>query len=399
MANEITSTGLTIDTLQEVITNLEDGLKGIYGTDINIESNSPDGQYINIEALTIRDILALLLQINAGFDPDQAEGVILDQRVAINNIKRLGATYTLQDVTVTVDQAINLQGLDADANNADGVGFTVADSQGNQFILLDTQTPTVAGSYTYSFRAKNLGAVETLINTITTAQTVQAGVVSVNNTTTQSSLGINEETNFQLRERRKQSTAIRSQSALESVKANLLALDGVSNVATYENDTDVIDINGLLPHSFYGIVEGGSNTDIAGVIARYKSVGCNVNGDVSVDVAITDATYVMQFDRPQDKPLYIRFGIKALATGITFNETEIKQYIVDNKVFKISEFALADDLSEIAKDGIIASAGNVGAVVNLEISVDGFAWDYYLEVGALKEKWNLSTANIDITIL
>ena len=33
MANEITSTGLTIDTLQEVITNLEDGLKEIYGTD------------------------------------------------------------------------------------------------------------------------------------------------------------------------------------------------------------------------------------------------------------------------------------------------------------------------------------------------------------------------------
>jgi uncharacterized phage protein gp47/JayE len=399
MVNQITATGLEIDSLQTIITTLEDGLKGIYGNDINVDSNSPDGQLINIEAVTVRDILVLLQNINASFDPDQAQGIVLDQRVAINNIQRLGATYTFQDVTITVDRAVSLQGLDADANDPDGVGFTVADSEGNQFILLDTQTPVSAGSYTYSFRAKDLGAIETTINTITIAQTVVAGVTGVNNSTVQSSLGQNEESDFQLRERRKQSTANRSKASIEGVLSNILQIDGVVNAVVYENDTDSVDANGLLPHSLYAVVLGGANTDIADIISKYKSVGCNMNGDVEVDVEIANSTYIMKFDRPEDIPLYIRFSIKPLFTGLTFDQDEIKDYIVANKVFDIGEIALADDLSEIAKDAIIATSGDVGAIVNLEISDDDATWTYFVEVGALKEKWNLATANIDITIL
>lgn len=399
MPNILDGNGLTTKTLQEIITELTTSLQTIYGADITVDSNSPDGQLINIEALTARDILTLLESINSSFDPDQAVGVVLDQRVAINNIRRAAATYTYQTIRVTVDRTLTLPGLDAAANDPDGTGFTVADSQGNQFILLDSQTPVAAGTYSYSFRAKNLGAVTTTINTITTIQTIIVGVTSVNNTVTQTSTGQNEETDFQLRERRKKSPAIRSKASLAGVEANLLSTTGVASAKVYENYTNVTDANGLPPHSMYAIVDGGSNADIGDVISKYRSVGCDMLGDVEVDVEISGQIEVMKFDRQQSVPLYIRFGLKATKAGQSFDLPAIKAYIVANKSFIIGEEALSDELTDIARAGVIETAGNTGTVVNLEISDDDTNWDYYIETTELKDIWNLSVDNIDITLL
>ena len=56
----IDQNGLTIDSLQEIITFLEDGYREIYGNDIILDSNTPDGQLINIQAQFYRDILDLI---------------------------------------------------------------------------------------------------------------------------------------------------------------------------------------------------------------------------------------------------------------------------------------------------------------------------------------------------
>jgi len=145
--------GLTIDTIQEIITQLEDGYKLIYGNDIIIDSNTPDGQLINLYAQSVRDLLEVIRQINAGFDIEQAIGIVLDQRVSLLGIQRQGATFTQQQVEISVNGAVTLNGLDADANNPDGTGYTVADDTGTQFILLDTFNVPSAGTYNLTFRA------------------------------------------------------------------------------------------------------------------------------------------------------------------------------------------------------------------------------------------------------
>ena len=86
--------GLTIDTLEEIITALEDGYRTIYGNDIIVSSDSPDGQLINIYAQSVRDLLEVLQQIYIGFDIEQAVGIVLDQRVSLLGIQRQGATFT-----------------------------------------------------------------------------------------------------------------------------------------------------------------------------------------------------------------------------------------------------------------------------------------------------------------
>ena len=78
MTNAVTSTGLITESLTEIITILEDGFKSIYGSDINLNSNSPDAQMINLFAQAKVDLLECISQVYASFDPDQASGSVLD---------------------------------------------------------------------------------------------------------------------------------------------------------------------------------------------------------------------------------------------------------------------------------------------------------------------------------
>ena len=116
--NSISSSGLSIQTLADIISEILNGapgypgLKAIYGADINVDPNSPDGQMINLFAQGKIDVLEMLQSIYDSFDPDQAVGTVLDQRCAINGAVRTAGTYTETNVNVTASQAATLQGLD-----------------------------------------------------------------------------------------------------------------------------------------------------------------------------------------------------------------------------------------------------------------------------------------------
>lgn len=401
MANEVTAAGLLIDSLNELIANYTAGLKEIYGDDIIVDSNSPDGESINLTCQMFRDLLEVVQSVYASFDPDQATGIVLNSRVAINNIERRGATYTLQDVVITTDRALSLQGLDADAANPDGTGFTVQDTTGNQFILLDSQNPSGAGSYTYSFRAKNLGAIQTLANTIIQQLTVVLGVSAVNNPSTAEEVGQNEETDSQLQLRRARSVSNASNGYLNGLLGSILNLSGVTNGAIYENVTNSVDVNGIPAHGIWLIVEGGANTDIADLIYEKKSFGANMKGDVSVDITTaSNQIFTAKFDRPSSEDLYIEFDIRSLKSGQSFDSAAIKQYIVDNLTYEIAQDAIASTISIIAQAAINNTSGiGSGAVENLEISDDDISYVYFLETSALDKKWNISADNISITDL
>ena len=190
MPNSITATGLTTATETELVANFTAAMQQIYGSDINLASSTPDGQMMNIFIQAVLDLQDLLTTIYNMFDPDQAIGVILDQRCAINGIQRQAGTYTITNLTVVTNQSVNLYGLDQSVETV----FTYADNAGNQWQLQTTQLGVTAGTNIYAFQAASPGAVLTVPNTITVPVTIVLGVVSVNNPTTYTTLGINEET-------------------------------------------------------------------------------------------------------------------------------------------------------------------------------------------------------------
>src|SRR5271154_5687844 len=112
MPNSLGPTGLTLATQAELVTQYTTAFQNIYGTDINLGPETPDGQLMMIFIQSVLDLQDLLQQIYNSFDPDNAIGVVLDQRVSINGIQREAGTFTTTDITLILSQSVNLFGLD-----------------------------------------------------------------------------------------------------------------------------------------------------------------------------------------------------------------------------------------------------------------------------------------------
>ena len=69
---EITDTGVKVPTLDEIIEAESDGYKGIYGQDIVITPNSPDGQRIGLESQARKDAYDTLAYAIQMHDPQYA---------------------------------------------------------------------------------------------------------------------------------------------------------------------------------------------------------------------------------------------------------------------------------------------------------------------------------------
>ncbi len=398
MTNQITAAGLTVDNLTTITANLVAGFQAIYGADINVDQNSPDGQRIGIYAQMAEDLLEFLVSINNGFDPDQAIGAILDERVAINNIQRQGGTYTIQPIVVIVNASVTLPGLDTAANDPNGTGYTVQDAMGNQFILLATVT-LVIGSYPLDFRAQQIGAVNVPVSTINTPVTIVQGVVSVINSSPALTIGQNQETDPQLRTRRQQSPALSTTAFLNGLLARILALTGVTEAVLYENNTGSTDSDGIPAHSIWLVVAGGSNADIANTIYKTISACAGMKGTVTYDITTASgALFIAKWDVPVSSSLYIKFNVKRTVPGFTFNLTTIANYIATNLAYAIGAFSETSGVTAAAVAGI-ASQGGGGVPIDVLISDDNVTWVDYLAASTLASQWTLDATRIFVTVV
>jgi uncharacterized phage protein gp47/JayE len=394
MPDTLDETGLTIKSLTELVTELTDDMKGIYGDDINVEPDTPDGQQINIVAQLGIDQREVLGDINSGFDPDQAQGRVLDQRVAINGIFRQGATFTQTPISITVDRAVTLQGLDDASEDIDipSGTYTVKDDVGNQFCLLETEAIAAVGTYVLTFRAKDIGNVEVSVNTITTAVTAIAGVTAINNPSSPTVQGRDEETDASLRLRRRKSTAIVSTGYLDSIESALLALDGVTTAIVNSNDTDATDIEGTPPHTVWAIVEGGDPDEIGEVIYAKKSAGSGLRGDEEVIVPRPNwRTYTARFDRPDNQNLWIRFAIIVVGGGV-IDADELKRLIVENVLWGVGESASADTIVCYLK-----TVNTNYRITGMELSDDNTIWDEVIDTANSASRFVNDIARIAIS--
>jgi uncharacterized phage protein gp47/JayE len=390
--------GLQIKTAAETRADLVAGFQDIYGNDINVDQNSPDGQIIGIVTQMATDLREYLASINTSFDPDNVNGVVQDQRYAINNIERQGGTYTVQPIDIVVDRTVTLSGLDDDFENPDGVGYTIADDAGNEWILIDTVTLT-AGTDTVNFRAREVGAVTATVGTIQNFVTIVLGVVSVNNSSGVLEVGQDEETDPEFRIRRQRSVAIASTGYLNGIEAALLNVDGVTGVKVYENITNAVDSDGIPAHGIWCIVEAGANTDIAQVIFSRKTAGAAMKGDVSVNITTdTGAVFTAKFDRPEAQDLYIRFDIQKTNTSAVFDQAAIKSSMVAALNYGIGGYAETSSLTGVALTAIIENGGG-GVPVNMEVSDDDVSWVDYIEPTAKDYQFVVDDTRITITEL
>lgn len=387
--NSLTLAGITIQDLASILDELKNGtsefpgLFQIYGTDINLDPNTPDGQLLNLIAQSKIDMLELIVQAYDSFDPDQAVGTALDKRCAINGIKRAGGTFTQQPISVTVDRALTLPGADTST-----APFTIKDTADNQYTLISTSPFITAGTYTLLFQANDVGPVASGLNTINQVVTVTLGVTAVNNVEPATSVGVAQESDADLRTRRARSVSIPSKGYLDGLIGSLLDLNGVTQVEVFENVTNVTDLRGIPAHSIWVIVAGGTATDIARVIYIKRSLGCGMKGSTTVDIVQADGlTLTIAFDRAEPQDLWIKFNVAAM-TGIV-DIDYLRQQLQQHLAYKINEMADSSEVVKLAKE-IYPNA----SISEEGVSVDGI--DYFSLVAPSTVQHQFIIAQIEI---
>lgn len=396
MAN-LNENGLIIDninTIQGNIVNGTDktlGYKQIYGENINLDADTPDGQQIAIYSQGVYDQQLLLQSIYNMFSPEFAMGIQQDNLYPLNGIYRKIGTFTIQPIKITISQAVSLQGLDLNINSEDGTGYTISDNQNNKFILMESITLTV-GTYLLNFRAEKLGEVHTKPNTINNQITVILGVVSVNNPSNALSLGYNSESDSQFRTRRRNSINIPAQGILWGLYSAILSLQAVINCYPWENDTDIIDSYGVFAHNIWIIVEGGDAVEIATLISKYKTNGIGMKGDEVVNVLAPNGLYQeIKFDRPKIQQFYIKFNAVGKSVGYIPDFEYIKQQLIINFSANMNQSLYSNDFI-----CILNTIDNKTVFYNLLLSSDGENYSEQIAPTTPQFIFNLNINNIII---
>ena len=386
-APKFTPEGIQVQTFQEIFDELAAGYRAIYGEDINLDPDSPDGQRVAIEAQLVLDSQSFgALEYNQR-DPDFALGQSLNSIIKLSGITRRPATRSQVDVVVTTDRPLTLP-----------LDYAVEDDLGQSWTTLNAIS-ILAGGTTVTLFAENFGTVEADPDTVVNPVTVVIGVESVTNALS-AVVGINEETDQELRVRRNRSLETPQSSSTGRMFTALASLTNVTDVAVYENDTDITDSNGIPAHSLWVVVEGGAVDDIVESMTKNKTGGKGLVGSVTgtfnesvlrPDGSTFTLVHDMTFDRPSLVPVLVRLTATRKDASDPVDETLISQEIA-KRIFVIGENLLANDLYRLA-----FNAGDNFIPTELEISIDaGSSWTDGSVLTAPNEKFAIDA--IDVTV-
>lgn len=394
----VTSEGLQVKSYNTLLEDLQNSLNAIYapdGDNINFGSETPDGEATNIYAQGGSDSRGLAQGVYNSFDPDKCEGAVQDSRYALNYLTRKGGSFTIQNIDVTVNKTVTLNGLDSSYNDTSAASYTVSDDSGSLWYLIDTVT-IESGTHSLPFRSKDYGLFQPVIGTIVNQVTKVLGVTSVINPVAPTTLGYLEETDLQFRIRRNRSTAKRGQNNIDALVGELLDLEGVTDVKIWVNQNSTVDSTGTPPWTVWVIIEGGANAEIADLIYE-NSCGLAQRGEILVNVpSISGQIFPVKFDRANPVPLYIRFDFQLITDLSAVDFDSIKQYIIQNLIYNLDETAETSKITEIASQAIIANGGG-GYALNVEISADGNSWTDYIPSASMQNKFVIDSTRIIIT--
>lgn len=384
----INENGFQSDSFTEILESISNQLKAIYGQDIDLSQDTPDGQFVAIDAKVISDLQDLALYVYNSFDPDFAQGVQLDRLLKLLARTRIPAKKSSLDVNITTTETLT---LDSD--------YTITDDLGQNWIIQNSQEiPT--GTTLVTFLSENYGAISLDANSTFEQVTIIPQITNLDNPSA-AVVGRDEETDQQLKTRRNRILEVNAYSTIGGIVGKILTLDNVDDCIAYENKTNVydatLDLNG---NTYWLIVKGGDVSQIIETIAKYKTGGADTKGSVTgtyteefvrSNGTIRYHIHKMSFDRPTQTEIYINVDVSKRNPTDTIDTQAIKN------VLTALDFNIAQNLTVTEMYSYIYQAGTNFIANNLELSKDNITFTSSLLEADYDEEFIITDANITIT--
>ena len=306
----LTSKGFRLKRMDEILFELQESFRSSLGQSLDV---NPETSVIGQIATILAEREALVWEAAKGaYDsmyPASADDVSLDNVASMTGVERRPATKSTTDVTCSGTPGTVL---------SVGRVLSVAGT-GARFVLAATATIGLGGSISASFEAQETGSVQAPAGTLTIIETPVTGWSSASNPA-DADVGDDVESDVEFRVRRRESLRVIGAATVDAIRSRLLDdVAGVVDAIVRENDGDVVDLDGVPPHSLHCIVGGGAAQDIGELIWRTKAAGIRSYGvDESVIVADTQGfTHAVDFDRAKIIRTFLHVQI---AVGTSFNQ-------------------------------------------------------------------------------
>lgn len=391
---ELTATSDALALAQAIFT-------ATFGSNVNLDPTSPNGQTIQQIANAITTGDANLEFLLNSIDPNLAQGVCLDAICSNLYLYRFPATYSTATCQVTGLAGTTIQ-----------VGSQIQSTTGDKFALIGSPIVIGAdGTGSGSFQALVLGsgvpvAQNSLVNIITSIP----GWDTVNNNTA-GTLGSDVESDFNFRNRFNYAKATAGTASFLSTQSKLYNIVGIGPFVLIENDTSAsitqfgVNINA---NTLYLLVNK-LGTDaiygpaIAGALFNGKSAGCGTQGTQFYDYPIPNTNPVQTRRIFWDTPTVVPFLIKIVfqnpkadpSVSLTF-----AQYVTNLFNANWSYTGLAATVFAATFISILENNG-LTDIASLQLSTDGgTTYVNYFTLNANQIIVTpLTTANVNISIL
>ena len=341
----VSSTGFLGKIFSQCLQELTDIFASVFGTGIlngsgQLDPTQPLGQLANIFAEREAQLWQFMQGLYYSQYPDSAEGVSLDNVLAIAIIPRKPATFsTIPGVVLTGTPGTNIYAATFQA--------AVVGNPASIFIPVADSVIGGGGTVAVDFIAQTAGAVSAPENQLTVIDTLVAGLTSMTNPNA-AVVGDDIETDgaYLLRSYTEKQQA--NAGPVNAIISFLMKVQNVTGVTVVQNTT-MATVNGVPAKAVNCIVQGGTDQDVANAI--FAAVGAGIEAYGGTVMSVLDSqgfTHSIGFDRPSAVDIYVDIEITQIP-GQTITEAAVQDAVM------VYGNSLAQGQNVIVIPGIVSS--------------------------------------------
>ena len=373
----LTTTGITIKDVSEILTDIEAEQIANIDADLNVEADEILGQLNGVYAAALAELWELLEEIYQSAYPDTASGQSLSYVAAL--------TGAIRQVATKAELKVRLTGTVSTLVPA-GTQFYVDGDPDSLFELtadatiLEQGTPDYVDVTAYAVTEGSATTYAVGTDTLVIATPV-SGLTSVAEigAAPRFTAGVDEETDSELRLRREQSLALAGASTVEAIRADMLTVAGVDTCTVFENPTGQTDAQGLPPNSIEVLVDSTAaptyvEADVVQQIWDSKPAGTETYGGLGAYA--TDSQGNQQsilYSTPSTVRLYVDITLTAATDGSYLGDSEVGNAVEDwaTANLRVGQSVYASDIINVVADlaGVVSVSPSSVLVDNLSTPV------------------------------
>ena len=268
---EITANGITPAGLTGMVERVEGVLREALGADLSLEPETPQGQIAGVQGIVFAEIEELAVHVAAGQNIESASGRQVDDYGALMSLPRRGASRTVVTGTCLGTAGVTIP-----------LGSRVRTAAGAVFYATTAAIIPAGGSIDVVFSAVEAGPVVVGVGELSEIQDAVVGWTSVFNAAA-GVAGRYIETDAEYRRRYREVVGVHARDALETIRARVLDVDGVTACLVRDNSESVeVTLQGVtIPGgTILVVVEGGADAEVAAAIMATKPPGVSLMGTV-----------------------------------------------------------------------------------------------------------------------